>query len=63
LPKIHGDLQAFTDALTVFARDPELRARLGAANRQRCLEQYPLERMVREYEALYQAACRSQSPR
>jgi glycosyltransferase involved in cell wall biosynthesis len=58
-----GDLQAFTDALTVFAREPELRARLGAANRQRCLEQYPLARMVREYEALYQAACRSQSPR
>jgi glycosyltransferase involved in cell wall biosynthesis len=56
------DLQAFTNALTVLARDPELRGRLGAANRQRCLEQYPLERMVREYEGLYQAAC-AQSPR
>ena len=52
-----GDLQAYTDALTVLARSAELRSRLGAANRQRCLELYPLERMVREYEALYQAAC------
>lgn len=58
-----GDLQAFTDALTLLARDPTLRARLGAANRRRCMERYPLERMVREYEALYQAACRDQSRR
>lgn len=53
-----GDLHALTGALTALARSPELRARLGTANRQRCLQQYSLERMVREYEALYEAACR-----
>jgi L-malate glycosyltransferase len=53
-----GDLQAYTDALKVLAASSEVRGRLGAANRQRCLEQYPLERMVREYEALYDTACR-----
>ena len=53
-----GDLAAYTEALIVLARSPELRARLGAENRQRCVDQYPLERMVREYEALYDAAYR-----
>jgi L-malate glycosyltransferase len=53
-----GDLPAYTDAMTVLAGNPELRRSLGVANRQRCLEQYPLERMIREYEALYEAAYR-----
>ena len=57
-----GDLHAFTGALTALAQSPELRARLGTANRQRCLEHYSLERMVREYGALYDAACRGESP-
>jgi glycosyltransferase involved in cell wall biosynthesis len=56
-----GDLQAYTEALTVLAGNTELRGRLGAANRRRCLEQYPLERMIREYEALYEAAYRAQA--
>jgi glycosyltransferase involved in cell wall biosynthesis len=54
-----GDLPAYANALTVLASSPEFRARLGAANRHRCLEDYRLERMVREYEALYEAARQS----
>jgi L-malate glycosyltransferase len=54
-----GDLAAYTDALTVLAYSPELRERLGDANRRRCLENYRLERMVREYEALYEEARQS----
>jgi L-malate glycosyltransferase len=54
-----GDLPAYTNALTVLAYSPELRERLGVANRQRCLENYRLERMVREYEALYEGALQS----
>jgi len=57
-----GDLVAYTEALRVLARSADLRSELGAANRQRCLQHYPLERMVREYEALYQKACQSRSP-
>ena len=54
-----GDLSAFTNALRVLADSPELRERLGVANRQRCFESYRLEDMIREYEALYEAACQS----
>jgi glycosyltransferase involved in cell wall biosynthesis len=54
-----GDLQAYSNALAVLASSPELRERLGVANRHRCLEHYRLERMVLEYEALYEAACQS----
>jgi L-malate glycosyltransferase len=49
-----GDLGAYADALVALARSAELRARLGAANRQRCVDQYSLESMVRGYEALYE---------
>jgi glycosyltransferase involved in cell wall biosynthesis len=52
-----GDLGAYSDALVALAGSPELRARLGAANRQRCVNQYSLESMVRGYEALYETAC------
>src|SRR5579859_1160639 len=52
-----GDVQAYSQALKALAQSTELREALGAANRRRCLEQYPLERMVREYGALYDAAC------
>jgi glycosyltransferase involved in cell wall biosynthesis len=55
----NGDLPAYTDALTALASSPELRERLGVANRRRCLENYRLERMVREYTALYEEACQS----
>ena len=54
-----GDLPAYTNAMRVLAYNPELRERLGVANRRRCLENYRLERMVREYEALYEAALQS----
>ena len=49
-----GDLGAYAGALAALARSAELRARLGAANRQRCVDQYSLESMVRGYEALYE---------
>ena len=52
-----GDVRAYSQALQALAQSTELRETLGAANRRRCLEQYPLERMVREYGALYDAAC------
>jgi L-malate glycosyltransferase len=54
-----GDLAAYTRALTAMAESAELRAELGAANRRRCATEYPVERMVREYEALYRAAASS----
>ena len=54
-----GDVPAYANAMTVLAFSPELRERLGVANRRRCLENYRLGRMVREYEALYEAARQS----
>jgi glycosyltransferase involved in cell wall biosynthesis len=54
-----GDVQAYSEALRALALSPDLRRRLGTKNRKRCLEQYRLERMVHEYESLYQAAYRS----
>lgn len=57
-----GDLRAYTSALKTLADSSELRQRLGAANRQRCVEHHPLAGMVREYEALYISACRRARP-
>jgi glycosyltransferase involved in cell wall biosynthesis len=51
-----GDLEGYAAALRTLAGSAECRERLGTANRKRCLEQYRVERMVREYEALYRAA-------
>jgi glycosyltransferase involved in cell wall biosynthesis len=46
---------ALTAALTRFAKDPELRERMGAAGRERVLSRYPLERLIDETDALYRS--------
>ena len=45
-------------ALAALARDPALRRRLGEAARERALRLFTLERMVRELDAVYEAALR-----
>ena len=51
-----GDLEAYTHSIRLLAGDAGLRQRLGDANRQRCLRDFTLDRMVREYEEVYFAA-------
>ena len=50
------DAAGYAQALRTIAADPELRRRLGAANRARCLERYTLERMANEHASLYREA-------
>lgn len=54
------DEKALAEAIGRLARDPELRARLGANARQHVLERFSSERLVRDIEALYREllACR-----
>ncbi len=47
---------AYAAALAAMARSVELRREWGQRNRQRCLVEYPQDRMIREYQALYYAA-------
>lgn len=51
-----GDIPAFARRMHDLAANPDLRAKLGRANRQRCLEHYSSQSMVRAYGELYQAA-------
>lgn len=51
-----GDEGAYAAALVAMARSPELRREWGQRNRRRCLAEYPQDRMIREYQALYYAA-------
>ena len=48
-----GDLAGLADALERLARDPELRARFGAAGRARVVPRYRVERLVDDVDALY----------
>ena len=48
-----GDIEALTDRLEQLARDPELRARLGAAGRERVVPRYRVERLVDDIDELY----------
>lgn len=47
------DVTALRDAIALLASDPELRARLGAAGRERALERFTAARMARAFETLY----------
>lgn len=54
------DERAYAAALAAMASSPELRAEWGERNRRRCLAEFPLDRMIREYKAMYYAAYASQ---
>jgi glycosyltransferase involved in cell wall biosynthesis len=53
-----GDAAAFTNALAALARDPALRVRLAAANRDACLARYTEARMIETWAKLYQRVLR-----
>ncbi|HEX4520310.1 MAG TPA: glycosyltransferase [Gaiellaceae bacterium] len=48
-----GDIEAITAALERLARNPELRAELGRAGRERTLPRYRVERLVDDVDTLY----------
>jgi glycosyltransferase involved in cell wall biosynthesis len=48
-----GDLDALADRLARLAADPELRARMGAAGRERVLPRYGVERLIDDVDGLY----------
>jgi type III pantothenate kinase len=53
------DAAALGAALHDVLSDPDLAARMGRAGQERWARDFTAERMVRETEALYQAACES----
>jgi len=48
-----GDVDAMADRLAALAGDPELRARMGAAGRERVIERYSVERLLDDTDRLY----------
>ena len=48
-----GATDDLADRLAQLARDPELRARMGEAGRQRVLPRYAVERLVDDVDRLY----------
>ena len=48
-----GDVEALSDAMVQLARDPELRARMGARGRQQAVARFGYERLVDEIDRLY----------
>ena len=58
-----GNLDAIAQGMLRLIDDPELRARLGAAARQRMLEEYSTAKVADRYEALFQALAASQKAR
>jgi glycosyltransferase involved in cell wall biosynthesis len=50
-----GDVDAMADRLAELARDSELRARMGAAGRERVLERYSVERLLDDVDRLYRS--------
>jgi glycosyltransferase involved in cell wall biosynthesis len=55
------DLIAYVAALGTLAGDPQLRARLGRKNRDRCLALYSQDKMISRYGDLYRGALRTKS--
>jgi len=51
-----GDQGGYAAALAAMAGSAELRREWGERNRRRCLAEYPQDRMIGEYQALYYAA-------
>jgi glycosyltransferase involved in cell wall biosynthesis len=50
-----GDADALSDRLAELAADPERRAKMGAAGRERVLERYAVERLVNDIDTLYRS--------
>jgi glycosyltransferase involved in cell wall biosynthesis len=50
-----GDADALSDRLAELAADPERRASMGAAGRERVLERYAVERLVDDIDRLYRS--------
>ena len=48
-----GDIETTADRLEQLARDPELRARMGKAGRERVVPRYRVERLVDDVDELY----------
>ncbi len=57
-----GDPQQLADALAQAITQPELRSRLGRAAQERFARDFAVERMVRDYEALYREVTREVPP-
>jgi glycosyltransferase involved in cell wall biosynthesis len=50
-----GDVDALADRLATLARDPELRARMGAAGRERVVPRYAVQRLIDDMDRLYRS--------
>lgn len=48
-----GDTDAISERLALLAHDPELRARMGAAGRERVVPRYSVSRLIDDVDALY----------
>lgn len=57
-----NDVDAYASSLQTLVGDGELRRRLGENNRKRCVAEYSLEKMVREYEEEYRGANATRKP-
>jgi len=57
-----GDTAALADRLADLAADPELRARMGAAGRERVLERYGVGRLLDDVDRLYRETMDGQRP-
>lgn len=50
-----GDIEALAERLSRLALDPELRARMGEAGRDRILERYAVDRLIDDIDGLYRS--------
>jgi sugar transferase (PEP-CTERM/EpsH1 system associated) len=56
------DASVMADAIIKLLNDAELRERMGAAGRRRVEEKFSLDRMVREYESIYEECLKPANP-